>query len=346
MDQGFKHPSLSLTLNDFEKPQPSEPKKTSPLTLFDDLLDNPETANQLPNTTTNNNLLNQCQRGVMPVSAPARKVSVKKYELIRRKLDSSLSLCGLNAEINSIIRIGYVSAAGQSKLDSFNVNLEGVKIMCGGDANVKRGWYGASKGEINGTLVSGFNYPQNHGVYLSASAHPVESLQSSPSDEDGVRHMLICRVILGRVEVVDPFSGQNNPSSDSFHSGVDKLMHPKKYIIWAANMNTHILPEFLVSFRSYSHVTGVLNILEPYPISMPVAAMINSLSFSLPAQSLLSVVNYYDDYMERRLSTVEFTERLREILGDRLLNVLLQSYTQNVRMDTEKERLASKPKNC
>ncbi|GFQ05397.1 hypothetical protein PHJA_002683800 [Phtheirospermum japonicum] len=82
---------LSLTLNDFEKPQPSELKKTSPLTLFDDLLDNPETANQLPKTN-NNNPLNQCQRGVKPVSAPAHKVSVKKYELIRRKLDSSLSL--------------------------------------------------------------------------------------------------------------------------------------------------------------------------------------------------------------------------------------------------------------
>ncbi|GFP92347.1 probable inactive poly [ADP-ribose] polymerase sro5 [Phtheirospermum japonicum] len=328
MDQGFKLPSLSPTLNDFEKPQPSEPKKTGPLTLFDDLLDNPETSNQLPQTN-NNNPLNQCQRDVMLVSAPALKVSAKKYELIRRKLDSSLSLCGLNAEISSIVRIGYLSEAGQSKLDSFNVNLEGAKMMCGGYANVKRGWYGASKGEINGVLVSGFNYPRNHGVYLSAKAHPVESLQSSPSDEDGVRHMLICRAILGRMEVVNPFSGQKNPSSDSFHSGVDDLMYPKKYIIWAANMNTHILPEFLVSFRTHSHFTGILHILEPYPISMPVAAMINSLSFSLPAQSLLSVVKYYDDYMERRLNTAEFTERLREILGDRLLTILLKSYTQN-----------------
>ncbi|GFQ05398.1 probable inactive poly [ADP-ribose] polymerase sro5 [Phtheirospermum japonicum] len=73
-------------------------------------------------------------------------------------------------------------------------------MMCGGDANVKRGWYGASKGEVNGVLVSGFDYPRNHGVYLSAKDHPVESLQSSPSDEDGVMHMLICRVILGRLE--------------------------------------------------------------------------------------------------------------------------------------------------
>ncbi|KAL3628820.1 hypothetical protein CASFOL_027866 [Castilleja foliolosa] len=326
MDQSSNLPSLSLSLSDFEKPQSSESKK-NPLTLFDDLLDNPETSHQLPNTNTN-------PLNPLPVSAPAQKVSTKKYKLIKRNLDSSLNRYGLEAEINSIVRVGYLSALGETKLESFDVYMEGVKMMCGGDANVKRGWYGASKSEIYGVLASGFDYPRNHGVYghgvyLSATKHPIESLQSSPSDDVGIRYFLVCRLILGKVEVVNPFSGQNNPSSDSFHSGVDNLTHPKKYIIWAANMNTHILPEYLVSFRTYSHVTGFLNILEPYQISMPMAVMINSLSFCLPAQSLLLVVNYYDDYMERRLNTMEFMEKLRQILGDRLLTALLKSYTQN-----------------
>lgn len=75
------------------------------------------------------------------------------------------------------------------------------------------------------------------------------SLKSSVMDKDGLRHFLLCRVILGRPERVHPGSEQCHPSSEEYDSGVDSLSAPKKYIIWCSRMNTHILPEYVISFK-------------------------------------------------------------------------------------------------
>lgn len=69
-------------------------------------------------------------------------------------------------------------------------------------------------------------------------------------DEDGLMHMLLCRVIMGKMETVLPNSEQYNPSCEEFDSGVDDLASPRKYIVWSSRMNTHILPEYVVSFKA------------------------------------------------------------------------------------------------
>lgn len=69
-------------------------------------------------------------------------------------------------------------------------------------------------------------------------------------DKDGLRHLLLCRVLLGKPEVVRPGSEQWHPSSEEFDSGMDNLTSPKKLIVWSTHMNTHILPEYVISFRA------------------------------------------------------------------------------------------------
>lgn len=69
-------------------------------------------------------------------------------------------------------------------------------------------------------------------------------------DENGVQYMLLCRVIMGNMELVQPGSEQFHPSSENFDSGVDDLQDPKHYIIWNVNMNTHIFPEYVISFKA------------------------------------------------------------------------------------------------
>lgn len=71
-------------------------------------------------------------------------------------------------------------------------------------------------------------------------------------DENGVRHMLMCRVILGNTETISPGSKQLQPSSTDFDSGIDNPVEPTKYIIWSAYMNTHIFPSYIVSFTAPS----------------------------------------------------------------------------------------------
>lgn len=81
-------------------------------------------------------------------------------------------------------------------------------------------------------------------------------MQSAVEGEDGLRYLLLCRVLLGKAELVSPGSQQFHPSSSEFDSGVDNLECPKKFIVWGTQMNTHILPEFLVTFTAQPSSNG------------------------------------------------------------------------------------------
>lgn len=58
------------------------------------------------------------------------------------------------------------------------------------------------------------------------------------------------------MELVRPGSRQCHPSREEFDSGVDDLQNPKYYIIWNMNMNTHIYPEYVVSFKVSPRVSA------------------------------------------------------------------------------------------
>lgn len=80
-------------------------------------------------------------------------------------------------------------------------------------------------------------------------------------DENGVRHMLFCRVIMGNMEAVCPGTRQYRPSCKDYDSGVDDLENPRFYIIWTMNMNTHIYPEFVVRFKISTKAEGEISLL-------------------------------------------------------------------------------------
>lgn len=90
------------------------------------------------------------------------------------------------------------------------------------------------------------------------------SLLSAPADADGLRHLVVCRVILGSAEVVHPGSGQTGPSSGDFDSGADNLQSPTKYIIWYPDVKTNILPLYTLSVKLdlHSGSTGAYLILR------------------------------------------------------------------------------------
>lgn len=69
-------------------------------------------------------------------------------------------------------------------------------------------------------------------------------------DEEGLRYLLLCRLILGKPELIISGSKQSYPSSAEFDSGVNDLHNPRNYVIWSCNMNSFILPSYIVSFRS------------------------------------------------------------------------------------------------
>ncbi|CAN6357025.1 unnamed protein product [Urochloa humidicola] len=85
---------------------------------------------------------------------------------------------------------------------------------------------------------------------LGASLHQrVMIAMLAKADGSGETHIVLCRVLMGRPEVVTAGSLQSRPSSDDYDSAVDKLENPKWYVIWNKDMNTRVLPEYVVSFK-------------------------------------------------------------------------------------------------
>lgn len=78
----------------------------------------------------------------------------------------------------------------------------------------------------------------------------------SEIDENGEKHIILCRVIVGKVEKVELGSQQLFRSSADFDTGVDDLINPKLHVVWCGNMNTHILPLYIVSYKSVRHMSG------------------------------------------------------------------------------------------
>ncbi|KAI3469180.1 hypothetical protein Pfo_025843, partial [Paulownia fortunei] len=149
----------------------------------------------------------------------------------------------------------------ESRLELFKKQLEITKRYRG-DANVQYAWLPCSGGTVSAILKYGvshyeplkINPSHGNGIHLiPANGTPI-SVNYFGVDENDTRHMVLCRVIMGNMELVPCGSNQFLSSSEDFDSGVDRLQNPNLYIIWNMNVNSHIYSECVVSFKMTSHV--------------------------------------------------------------------------------------------
>ncbi|KAG8645511.1 inactive poly [ADP-ribose] polymerase RCD1 isoform X2 [Manihot esculenta] len=192
-------------------------------------------------------------------------------EYINEKMDSdtvrNMFLTGMKsfsgADMLDIRRCS--SDSMQARLEIFQKQIELTK-RCRGDANVQYAWLATSKGLLSTIMLYGLGHcgpsatksKYGIGVHLFAANCCQTSAKFCDVDENGVQHMVFCRVIMGNMELVQPGSQQCHPSSENFDSGVDDLENPRQYIVWIMNMNSHIYPEFVVSFKVSSSSEGIL----------------------------------------------------------------------------------------
>ncbi|XP_030494439.2 probable inactive poly [ADP-ribose] polymerase SRO5 [Cannabis sativa] len=262
------------------------------------------------------------------------------HGIIKKRFVSSLGSIGAKTTIVAIHRNTHSSIVGEARLHSFQIFSKAMASKCGGNANVKFGWYQpSSKDEISKIFSHGFaqfHNPQHnyglygHGLYLSPDDYPFESVEGSCVDEDGIRHLLLCRVILGKSEEVRLGSQQFLPSSDEFDSGVDNLSSPKKYIIWNTHMNTCVLPEYVISFRApiSSKVSDRTQESFKRPTSpwMPFPTLISVLSKFLPPRPIALISKYHRDYKDKKIARNELIQRVRTIAGDELLTKVIKTF--------------------
>ncbi|KAI0500338.1 hypothetical protein KFK09_018550 [Dendrobium nobile] len=189
-------------------------------------------------------------------------------------------------DIVSILRTPIIDDFGDIRFHSFQKQIEMTKSLRS-NANVRYAWLAATKSSVEDIMSHGVMRAEKPvrgstyglGVHLAPANCPIICATYSDVDENGISYMMLCRVIMGNVELVCPGSKQFQPSNDNFDSGVDDFQAPKHYVIWDTNMHSHIYPEYVLAFKlgsearehlfgkeNVSNESGVTNGTSPAPL--------------------------------------------------------------------------------
>lgn len=121
--------------------------------------------------------------------------------------------------------------------------------------------------------------------------------------------------------MVEAGSQQCHPSSVDFDTGADDPKNPRRYVVWCTNMNRHILPECVVSYKSPKNVLGISGSIFNFALifiyefhvfklvlftilsgqlrgstKYPFAKLISQMKSSLPASKVQEAMTLYDNF--------------------------------------------------
>ncbi|KAJ6914880.1 inactive poly [Populus alba x Populus x berolinensis] len=291
-----------------------------------------------------------------------------QYEPVKRRFLAGMKQYARDTDVVALHKISGSTLAVQARFAAFRV-YEGAVLKKSegkwhgegegeGVANIMYGWYGGSKEEITQIISHGFSRcnGQSHGVgvYLSPTNFLLDGLvytvkfgadeilvvvfganvdcsvlASSSADENGIRHMLLCNVLMGKMEVIPAGSKQMYPSSEEFDTGVDNLEAPRRLVVWSAFMNSHIFPIHIVSFKVPSfHVllrNQISELKKHGPIS--VAALFPVLVKFLGPTKKALMAKIFDDLRKCKITRLQLVKNLRRVVGDdQLLIAIIESY--------------------
>ncbi|GAV81286.1 PARP domain-containing protein/RST domain-containing protein, partial [Cephalotus follicularis] len=287
-----------------------------------------------------------------------------ELDIIKKWFLKGMEVPERDTQLHAVYKILRFSGL-MARWNSFRIFMETVKQLRGGNSNVKFAWYGGPKDEICRIITHGFSIshkPANGaqygvGVCLNRDLFPIYGAVNAAMDRNGLRHMLLCGVILGNMEVVNPGSDQCHPSSNQFDSGVDNLTSPTRYIVWNAFMNSHIFPFYVVSFKapwlqgSIKKLMSKALVPKPQPNSpyMSFYSLMSILSCSLAPARMALLTKSYSDFQERKITRQQMIRRLRCIAGDQLLSAVLKSYSNkasgNLNRNPKQEYVSSSNSN-
>uniref|UniRef100_A0A7N0ZRD5 PARP catalytic domain-containing protein n=1 Tax=Kalanchoe fedtschenkoi TaxID=63787 RepID=A0A7N0ZRD5_KALFE len=184
------------------------------------------------------------------------------FETVKRLFLARMRTVDPQAEVTSVHRFAGAIGLARARFFSFKRCAELTAAARSGKPNLVFAWHATSAEGVGRITGYGFTAPNDVtssygvGVHLCPVSLPDLSAMDSEPDEYGEKHVILCRVLMGNVEKVDAGSKQCRPRSTSFDNGADNLSNPKRYVVWCANMNTHILPECVLSFRSNGHASS------------------------------------------------------------------------------------------
>ncbi|KAJ8499739.1 hypothetical protein OPV22_010291 [Ensete ventricosum] len=209
-----------------------------------------------------------------------------------------------------------------------------------GNANVRYAWLSSSKDAVEEVMSKGIlrkpiQKPAfGNGIHLAPANCSNICASYSDIDENGVVHMMLCRVIMGNMELIRMGSMQHQPSHENFDSGVDDLQSPNHYIIWDLKMHTHIYAEYVVTLNlptnakeglireaSISNVSALTNSYSPHSLfqdKCQPSPVVGNQS-PVPTEDMDLVNTHYEDFKKMKISRIDLIKKLRQIVGDKLL---------------------------
>ncbi|KAG6422041.1 hypothetical protein SASPL_118602 [Salvia splendens] len=258
----------------------------------------------------------------------------KRYELVRNLFLSGLENVDPGAKVTSIHQCVRNGPLDKARSEVFAKQVE-IKKQARGECNMVFAWYGASPQGVESILMHGFGIPgklsrsagHGIGIHLSPVRSPQNSAMLAEVDENGEKHVILCRVILGRCEKVEAGSLQSYPSSAEYDTGVDDLNSPRWYTVWHGNMNTHILPECVVSYRPVNRNGYVNNRVPkhgaPHPSTF-IAKLLNKVRGSLALPQFGELQTSWELCKEGKLGKEHFMKKIRLLVGDDVLRSAIQ----------------------
>lgn len=160
--------------------------------------------------------------------------------------------------------------------------------------------------------------------------------------------MVLCRIIVGRPEKVEAGSEQCHGSSDEFDIGVNNVVNPRQYVVWSTLMNTHVLPDAIVSYKIPKQRLQFAPRSATPPRELLLARLLVEFSRSLPSSTMRTLQNAYKQYQvnqekersnhglklmilfglpqERRMSKVAFIRSIRSMVDDKVLLLAMRKF--------------------
>ncbi|KAK1288490.1 Inactive poly [ADP-ribose] polymerase RCD1 [Acorus calamus] len=203
--------------------------------------------------------------------------------------------------------------SGWAWWQAFEESVESTRRQRGA-ANVRRGWIGCSRERVGEILVNGFGRGGGSSnragvICLSSEDHSYMSLKSCDVDDDDLHYIMLCRIIMGNMEEMQP-GNQFRPHQENFDSAVDNLEKPKCYMIWSSQ--TKVIPNRALR-------TGN----RPRSPWMSIPALLSAIANQITPATRAALDLHHDAFRRGEISRHEFIRRMRNLTGDRLLSTTI-----------------------
>ncbi|XP_021284170.1 probable inactive poly [ADP-ribose] polymerase SRO3 [Herrania umbratica] len=248
----------------------------------------------------------------------------KAYVVVKGHFLNGMKKADDGVTVTSIHQCKHEGHLNKARRKVFEKQV-GITKSARGTSNIVYAWYGASAYVVESVLAHGFGMPSivpaadvcGVGMYLSSFQLPQLSAKLADADGNDVKHLILCRLILGNVEKLEAGSKQCHPSSVDFDTGSDDPENPKWYVVWSAKANMHIMPECVVSFRASGNIQG-----QPRPaagVGYSLERLFSKIKSCLPPAKVREIWISYSTFKAGKLARDAFLRHLRLVAGDGVL---------------------------